>query len=204
MAAKTPSVALEPGWRSTRPDWRWMFASGVLAIALGLLGLGLTPVLTIAAVLALGLVLAGAAVYQLIQGVRTTEWRRRMTRFGYAGAYAFGGAAMVLSPGAAAAGLTVLLAVLFGMAGFRALFANLNQRDHRDWGARALLGGAFILTGTLLLLTWPVSSIWAIGTGVSVVLLTKGWRNVVGALTERGHERNHPPGTDEDSAALVA
>jgi len=202
MASKSPSVTIEPGTGAMRPDWRWMFANGALAMALGLLGLALTPFLTISAVLVLGAVLAGASLYQLAMAVRGSDRKLRIQRLGYAAAYAFGGVAMLLSPAAAAAALTLVLAGALLLGGFRTVFAQLGQRNRADWKARSLLGSLPILAGSLLLATWPVSSLWAIGASLAVVLLMRGWDHLVRALAARHSDRD--PMRTEDEATLAA
>lgn len=168
-----------------RPDWRWLLASGVLAMALGVAGLGLIPVLTLVGVLSLGLVLLGAALYQAVQAWRGGGPGGRAVHVGLALAYGIGGLAIVASPPGAAIGLTLAIAAALVVVGFR----NLMGASGEETPSRRRLGLAALGIGSLVFITWPMSSVWAIGLTVVAALLASGWRNLVGAIALR---RSHP------------
>lgn len=185
-------------------DPRWLMASGVVAVLLSLAGLAMLPVLTIAAVLTLGVVLLGAAVYQLAKAWNAAGLKARGMRLGYALAYAFGGAAMVLNPPGAATGMTLVIAAALGLVGIQRLLLTGRTELQEAASGRRATGLFAIVAGTAILLTWPVSSVWAIGVAVSAILGAMGWRNLaVGTALRRGRSegRSGPSGADDTLAA---
>lgn len=169
--------------RRRSPDWRWLMARGAVATLLGVVGLALVPVLTLSSVLALGVALVGAAIYQLTRLTGPGQSANKAMRVGYAVAYGFGGTAMVLNPPAAAVGLTLMAAVALGIWGFRRLIVG-GARSDRGMGVIA------IVAGTAILVTWPLSGVWGIGLAVATMMLAVGWQNLVGGVSLRRRKRS--------------
>ncbi|AGA91176.1 hypothetical protein Thimo_2443 [Thioflavicoccus mobilis 8321] len=165
-----------------------LLASGVVAIAMGVVGLALVPLLTVATVLSLGVLFIGVAVYQLTKAVRATDWQGRAPHLGFGAVYAFGGLAMVFNPLGSAVGVTLFSSFALVLWGLHRVFGAPERRDVGR-GALALVGG------TLVILSWPTSGLWSIGIAVSAALLAIGWRNLVGGLALRRRLRPAPDGS---------
>ncbi|MBK1702499.1 HdeD family acid-resistance protein [Thiococcus pfennigii] len=177
-----------------RPRRFGLLASGAVAVAMGVVGLALVPLLTVAAVLTIGVVLLGAAVYQVTKAWRAPDGQPRTPHLVYAAVYAFGGLAMVFNPVGSAVGVTLFAAFALVLWGLYRVFGDAARRDIAR-GTVALIGG------TLLVLTWPVSGLWAIGVAVAAALLAVGWRNLVGGLRPR---RPAEPEATPDEPAYIA
>jgi uncharacterized membrane protein HdeD (DUF308 family) len=91
---------------------------------------------------------------------------------------------ILLRPAAGAASLTLLLAALFLVSGlFRIGFALAVRID--GWGWQVLSGLVTFVLGLLISAGWPGSSIWVIGTFISIDLIFGGWSFIMIALAVR-------------------
>ncbi len=168
-----------------RPAPDPLIVSGGLAFLLSLLGLTMLPTLTIAAVLTAGLALVGAALYQVARIWGEQPFRERARRLGYALAYAFGGLAMISNPPGAATGLTLFGAIALGILGFQRLLLQTRRGDAAAARRARSAGWLSLGAGTAVLVTWPLSSTWAIGVAVAAYLGAIGWGNLTTGIALR-------------------
>jgi uncharacterized membrane protein HdeD (DUF308 family) len=69
--------------------------------------------------------------------------------------------------------VTMLIGVMFFAGGFGRMFLAFSSR-HPAWGWAVGSGVLSIMLGLYVVLTWPISSLWLIGTLVGVELLSTG------------------------------
>jgi len=108
------------------------------------------------------------------------------------------GAVLLAFPGAGAAALTLILAILFLVGGAVRAFSSLIMRLPN--GGWATLSGVIdFLLGLLLLGSWPVSALWFLGLCVGIGLIFRGIWWVAFAISVR-----QPAGTSSTSGASGA
>lgn len=83
------------------------------------------------------------------------------------------GAMFLWRPDLTILSVTLLIGVMFFAGGFGRAFLAFSTR-HPAWGWAVASGALSVLLGLYVVLTWPVSSLWVIGTLVGVELLGEG------------------------------
>ncbi|CAL9358558.1 hypothetical protein SUDANB6_00617 [Streptomyces sp. enrichment culture] len=174
-------------------DFGRLAALGVILLIAGLVGLVHTAAVTLTSMALFGWLLLTGGVVGLLHAVQS-----RGTSFLWLGVVVAAldiaaGVVIVLKPDEAAVALAMFAALLFLTAGlFRLVGSVVVRGPQSGW---TLLVGAFdLLLGILVLISWPSSSQYVIGTFFSLALLFDGLgliatgfggRRVVGMVSER-------------------
>lgn len=152
----------------------WLVAVGALFLLLGLIGLAMVSVMTVATVMFFGVM---AILGGIVQLAVSFTWRgQRNVMFGavMGGLYIFAGLVMISNPLATSMVLTLLLGIaLLALGGVR-IYYWLQQRSHKNWVWPVVTGAISILLGLLIIAQWPVSGLWVIGLFVSLELIFFG------------------------------
>ncbi len=174
-------------------NWGWLLALGILLVALGTIGLGLTFWLTLATVFIFGIFLLIAGVLQLVQAVKCRGWRSVLWHVVIGILYVIAGLDIIDDPLRASALLTLLLGgVLIGIGVVRIVMA-LQWRGFKNWVWPLIGGIAAIILGFMILTSWPISGFWVIGMFVSIEMIFSGWSYIIIALGARELGKKHAP-----------
>ena len=161
------------GIEEARKSWGWFLVSGILLTVLGIVCVVKAQTATTFSILAIGWVLAVSAAVWLVNAFQSWTW---VGFFVYSlNALLRGVTAYLLirHPDAGAAGITMVLAVLFIVGGlFRATTAGVLQFPR--WGWTAFSGIVSAVLGISILLVWPLASIYFIGMAIGVDLALDG------------------------------
>jgi len=166
------------GLNIVRENWGWFVAEGIALIVLGMLALGATLWVGIAAMLFFGSLL-------LIGGILEAGhafWRRGWSGFFvdlFGGLlYAVLGLLILTHPISAVVAVTLLIAVGLIVGGtFRAAIALSVHYQHWIW---LLLSGLIsVLLGVMILNQWPPDSLWVIGLFIGIDMIFNGWSLVM-------------------------
>jgi uncharacterized membrane protein HdeD (DUF308 family) len=172
-------------------NWGWLLALGLLLVALGTIGLGMTFWLTLATVFIFGIFLLIAGVLQLVQAVKCRGWRSVLWHVVIGILYVIAGLDIIDDPLRASALLTLLLgAVLIGIGIVRIVMA-LQWRGFKNWFWPLIGGIAAIILGFMILTSWPISGFWVIGLFVSIEMIFSGWSYIIIALGAREMGKKH-------------
>jgi uncharacterized membrane protein HdeD (DUF308 family) len=154
--------------------WGWLLALGLVQLCGGMFSLALPVVASIFAAALVGWLLLFSAVAHIIHAFKVRAWR------GFAlhllGALAFGaaGVLIVFDPLRGAISLTLVIAWLFlADSVIRSILA-VRLRPHDGWGwflASAIMS---FVVGLLLLLGWPATGFWTLGTLLGIDLIFSG------------------------------
>ena len=169
-------------------DWRWTLATGVALIVGGTVGVLYGTLATIATLLAFGVGLVAASVMHAISAVRGDDARRgaRLEHALLALMYFALGVFTLIHPHAASFGWTVALMVFLGViAVMRLSFAWRRREDKAEMASQII--GALSALGLIAVIiwTWPISALWAIGVLVSVEMMINGWMLVFASVALR-------------------
>jgi uncharacterized membrane protein HdeD (DUF308 family) len=93
---------------------------------------------------------------------------------------------MVARPHIGMAALTLVLAVFFFAAGLFPLVTALSERGS-GWAWEVTFGLIAIVLGVFVLVGWPVSSLWLVGTLVGIEIVVRG-----GTLLGSAYSLNPP------------
>ena len=173
----TLSDVFMAGIEEVRKSWGWFLMLGILLMILGAVCIGKAQTATTFSILALGWVLAISAVFWLIGSFQALGWGGFFIYLLNAIIRGVTGYLLIRHPDAGAAGVTMVLAILFIVGGlFRTVGASVIRFPW--WGWTVLAGLVSVGLGVFLLTTWPTASTYFIGIVIGVDLIFDG-----GALT---------------------
>jgi uncharacterized membrane protein HdeD (DUF308 family) len=174
--------------RELRPAWVLLLVLGIVLIVLGILAISanyVSALLTLLTVYFLGGLVLLAGGVQIAAAFMARRWAGFFLHLLAGALYAVLGFLMIARPGAAAAGLTLLLAILLLASGLVRIISALSHRYH-NWGWVLLSGVINLVLGAMIAEDWPEASLWVIGLFVGIDLLFSGWSCVMLALAIRG------------------
>ena len=155
----------------------WFVALGVLSAVLGFAGLVFVGMATLVSVLFVGWGFLITGVAEVVHAVVRRGWSGFWFDLISGVVTALAGLFVVMHPLEGASVLTVLIGVMFLVGGIFRVWAGLVERNpYAGWFV--VHGVVSALLGLMILARWPVSSLWVIGTLVSIDLLFNGIRLV--------------------------
>lgn len=158
-----------------RRSWGWFFALGVLLAMLGIAGLVFVGLATLVTVLVIGWLFLLAGVAEIAHAILRKGWSGFWLDLLSGIVTALVGLFIVLRPDTGASVLTVVIGVIFLVGGvFRLATGMMSKNPYAGWFL--LQGILALILGVLILIDWPVSSAWVIGTLISIDLLFNGLR----------------------------
>ena len=174
MSAKAFSVGLLAGSiEELRRSWGWFLALGIVFILLGAICVIGDVSATFATVFVFGWILLFSGVVALIHAFRTHSGSGFLLSLLTAVFRGFTGYLLIRYPLVGAAGLTLILASFFVVAGiFRAVGAGMLKFPR--WGWSVFSGVLSVVLGTMLLAQMPMSTLWFIGFAIGVDLIFDG------------------------------
>lgn len=159
--------------RALAPRWGWMLALGVVLFVVGLLALGAATTTTFITVFILGGVLLFGGVVELGLAFGALGWRGALSHIVVGLFMAIVGFIMLALPASGAIGITLVLALmLLGGGSARIIYALITQ--HAMWGWSLVGGIASVILGALVLGSWPLASLWFLGTIIGIELMVRG------------------------------
>ena len=172
-------------------NWGWLLALGLILVALGTIGLGMTFWLTLATVFIFGIFILIAGILQLVQAIKCRGWRSVLWHVVIGILYVIAGLDIIDDPLRASALLTLLLGVvLIGIGVVRIVMA-MQWRGFKNWIWPLIGGIAAIILGFMILTSWPISGFWVIGLFVSIEMIFSGWSYIIIALGAREMGKKH-------------
>ncbi len=184
MSVAGPPHSLGEGIRHLRAKWGALLAFGLLLMALGALSLAFAFFSTLAMVTLNGVLLIVAGAAEVGVGMHARSWGRFF--FWVLGGllYFFAGLFCILYPLAASAVLTLMIGAGLIAAGVvRAYLGFQLPRSPRR--AMIWLGaGITFLLGLIIVIHWPLSSAYVLGTllGVDLLFHGAGWVSFASGL----------------------
>jgi uncharacterized membrane protein HdeD (DUF308 family) len=161
------------GMEKVRKSWGWFLVIGILLMVLGVLCIVKSQTATHFSILALGWILAISAVLWLIAAIRSGNWSIFFMCLLNALIGGMVGYLFIRHPDAGAEGVTMVLAVLFIVAGlFRITGACIVKFPY--WGWTAVAGLVAVGLGVYLLATWPSATPYFVGIAIGVDLIFDG------------------------------
>ena len=121
-----------------------------------------------------------AGVAEVINAFQVKAWGWFLFWLSLGILYIVGGFLVFQNPLLTAAGLTLLLGVVLVISGLVRIFLGFTMKQGTPWGGVVLSGVITLLLGGIILLHWPVSSLWPLGIflGVDLVFAGASWIGV--------------------------
>jgi uncharacterized membrane protein HdeD (DUF308 family) len=181
--------------------WGWLLALGILSVILGIVGLGMTLLLTLVSVLYFGVLMIIVGGVQLFDTFKCTGWKSVLFHALIGLLYVVAGIMIVTRPLLASLALTWTLAVILIAVGVLRLVVAVQHRGTAGSGW-AMAGGVItIILGLMILAKWPLDALWVIGLILAVELIVNGWTQIFAGLAARAAGQTMPaPGRAPGSA----
>src|SRR5262245_50204390 len=150
------------GLEDVRRNWGWFLVLGIALILLGIVAFVATPLATLATILLFGWLLLGSGVVEAIAAFYARQWSGFFLHL-LAGVLNFVVGLLIIGhPLASAAGVTLILAVLFLVGGFFRVCAAVAMKPPH-WGWELFGGAVTAILGGMIWARWPSDSPWVIG-----------------------------------------
>src|SRR5215472_16607501 len=173
--------------------WKLLFFQGGVMVVLGILAIAAPAMATIAVDFYIG----GLFLISGVVGLVAMFSVREVAAFFWAlltAALALAvGVLLLWKPAEGAASLTLVLTAFFIAEGIFQIAGSLSYRDvlPGSWGWMLASGVADLALAAIIIMSWPVSTAWALGLIVGINLLTSGWAVVITAI--EGRSLTHIP-----------
>jgi uncharacterized membrane protein HdeD (DUF308 family) len=168
------------------------FAFGMILFILGVLGLVFADVLTVASIIAFGVLLVAGGAVELGHALRQHGGDRFFLAF-LSGLLSIAvGAVMILRPMLGVAGSGLLIAGWLLATGlFRGVLALMDR--YRYWGWDLFYGILSVVLGLWLTASLPTSAMWLLGTVVAIELMARGIAVMGASIALQRLERSSAP-----------
>ena len=141
--------ALTSDFRQIRENWFWLLALGVFLTLVGFAAVAVPALATFKVVMVLGILMIVAGAAQIVSAFTAGKWSGVMLHLLVGVLYAVVGFLVLENPLKGAAGITLLVAVLFFVEGiFRIVVAV--QHKFPSWGWALLSGAVSVLLGIII------------------------------------------------------
>lgn len=158
-----------------RTNWFWFLILGVALVIIGLMAISFSFVATLAVVIVFGMLILAAGIVQIVSAFSLPKAKGMILHLLIGVLYTIVGLMLIDSPIAAAAGLTLLIAVFLMVGGVFRIAAALATR-FRNWGLYLLNGVVSLMLGIIIWrhLLDEKEFLWVIGVFVGVEMLFCG------------------------------
>ncbi len=165
--------------------WPWYLLLGIVLLVLGIVGLGMIPVITLTTVAVFGIFFTIAGILLIIAGTIGYGGRWFPVILGFI--YLIIGVVMLEEPVGTIKFVTFVIGGGFLISGLIRVLVGFKA----EGGGMLLFAGALdLLLGGLILAHWPESSPWVIGLFVSIELLMGGLSFIAMSLSARELKKN--------------
>ena len=169
-----PLVAeLRHGLSALRGNWLWFVVLGGVLVALGIIALGSVVIASLAAAVAIGILLLLAGAGEVIGAFWCRGWSGFFLELLSGVLSIVVGLLFLRAPLNALAALTLLIACFLMVGGIFKIVAALSYR-FAAWGWSLASGIIDVILGVMIWQEWPASALWVIGLFVGINLLFRG------------------------------
>ena len=160
-----------------RAKWGWIVALGVIYLIAGFIALGSVAMATVVSVLVVGVMMIIAGVAEVIGAFQIKSWGKFLLWALLGVLYIIAGFVTFQNPLLAAVLLTLILGASLVVSGIMRIILAFSMKRETPWIWVALSGVITLLLGVLILLRWPVSSLYILGLflGIDLIIAGAGW-----------------------------
>jgi uncharacterized membrane protein HdeD (DUF308 family) len=160
-----------------RAKWGWILALGVVYVVAGFIALGSVVAATVATVYVVGIMMIIAGVVEVISAFQVKTWGRFIFWLLLGALYIVAGFLAFDNPLLTAVWLTLFLGAALVASGIVRIYLGFSMRTGSPWVWIVISGLITLLLGVIILVHWPVSSLWTLGIflGVDLVFAGASW-----------------------------
>jgi uncharacterized membrane protein HdeD (DUF308 family) len=157
-----------------RGQWLWFVILGVLLVVLGMVALSSVVIASLAAAMAIGILLLIAGIGETIGAFWCRGWSGFFMHMLSGVLSIVIGALFIHHPATADLALTVLIASFLMVGGIFKIVTALSYR-FATWGWPLVSGIIDLVLGVLIWQEWPTSAFWVIGLFLGINLIFRGF-----------------------------
>lgn len=170
--------------------WRQFLLWGIALSILGIAAMSTATFTTLISVFLIGILLTISGIVIIINSFSFWRGRPGFTLHLLSGIlYAGIGVMLIVNPVSGAASLTLLLGIGFTLVGIFRIISALSLKLFQ-WQLSLFNGLLTLLIGTLIMRSWPESSLYIIGLFIGIDLLICGWVYIMSAMAARNYLKN--------------
>lgn len=174
LPAATPRHSLGQTIHHLRRNWLWMVVFGAALALAGLIALGAVGFATLATVLMVGVMMLVGGAAELAMGFRAKDWSHFFLWVLGGLLYLAAGFFAISNPVLASLVLTLFLGAGLLAAGFVRIFLATRLPASRHRGMVALSGAITALLGLVIVVHWPINSVFVLGMLLAIDLIFQG------------------------------
>jgi uncharacterized membrane protein HdeD (DUF308 family) len=179
---------LRHGLTALRGNWLWFVALGVSLVVLGMISLSAVVVASMAAALAIGMLLLLSGAAELVGAFWCRCWSGFFLELLSGVLSIVVGILFLRAPVGALAALTLLLACFLMVGGIFKIVTAVSYR-FAAWGWALASGIIDVILGVMIWREWPASALWVIGLFVGINLVFRGFNWIALGLALRSLPR---------------
>jgi uncharacterized membrane protein HdeD (DUF308 family) len=157
-----------------RAKWGWIVALGVVYLIAGFIALGSVAMATVVSVFVVGVMMIVAGVAEVFSAFQIKSWGKFLLWALLGVLYIIAGFVTFQNPLLAAVLLTLVLGASLVVSGIMRIVLAFNMKREMPWIWVALSGVITLLLGALILVRWPVSSLYILGLFLAIDLIMAG------------------------------
>lgn len=170
----SPLSELRHELTALRVNWGWFVALGIVLIVLGIIALGSVVIASLAAAVAIGVLMLIGGLAETIGSFFARAWSGFFFHLLSGVLSVVVGVLFLRAPIGAMLALTLLLACLLLVGGIFKIIAVLSCR-FSAWGWPLAGGIVDVILGLMIWREWPVSALWVIGMFLGINLIFRGF-----------------------------
>lgn len=163
-----------PDTAPLRAKWGWIVALGVVYTVAGFIALGSVAMATVVSVFVVGVMMIVAGVAEVISAFQIKTWGKFLLWVLLGLLYVVAGFVTFQNPLLAAVLLTLILGASLVASGVMRIILAFSMKRETPWIWVALSGAVTLLLGVLILMRWPVSSLYILGLFLGIDLIFAG------------------------------
>jgi uncharacterized membrane protein HdeD (DUF308 family) len=163
-----------PDTAPLRAKWGWIVALGVVYTVAGFIALGSVAMATVVSVFVVGVMMIVAGVAEVISAFQIKTWGKFLLWVLLGLLYVVAGFVTFQNPLLAAVLLTLILGASLVASGIMRIILAFSMKRETPWIWVALSGAVTLLLGVLILMRWPVSSLYILGLFLGIDLIVAG------------------------------
>ncbi len=171
-----------------RAKWGWIVALGAVYLIVGMIALGSVVIATAASVFFVGIMMVIAGAIEVINAFQIKTWGRFLLWLSLGALYVIAGFLTFANPLLAASLLTLMLGFALLISGVMRMVLAFSMKEGGLWIWVLISGLVTLLLGLVILLHWPVSSLYVLGIflGIDLVVAGASWVAIGFGLRKAG------------------
>lgn len=166
--------AASPSAEPLRAKSGWIVALGVVYLIAGVVALSSVAMATVVSVFLVGIMMVVSGIAEVINALQVKSWGKFVLWLLLGVLYVIAGILVFENPLLTAKFLTLLLGAALIVSGITKIVLAFNMKAGSSWALVVLAGVITLLVGLVIVMQWPVNSLYILGIFLAVDLIFTG------------------------------